>query len=253
MIRMGGLSADIQGRADHRPPLVFLHGLTFDHRQWDPVREELGDRQSVVFDLPGHGGSPRRDSYDLEEIAALVHEAVTEAGLEAPVVVGHSISGVIATTYAAKYEVRGVVNIDQVLLVNGFSEMLRDAEPILRGPDHLQLWNRLVAGMHVELLPPAAQELVRTATDPRQDLLLGYWHEVLTVPPDELAERSVRELRAIQSKGIAYHYVTGQEPPEAYRRWLESAIPSVEITVLPGSGHFVHLAHPRELAKILAA
>ena len=60
---------------------------------------------------------------------------MTEAGLHAPVVVGHSYGGVLATTYAATHHVRGVVNVDQPLLVGAFAALLRQAEPTLRGPD----------------------------------------------------------------------------------------------------------------------
>jgi pimeloyl-ACP methyl ester carboxylesterase len=110
----------------------------------------------------------------------------------------------------------------------------------------------MLAGMHIELLPPAARELVRTATTPRQDLLLGYWDEVLATPSEQLTERRVRDLESIRSRGTAYHYVTGDEPNPAYRQWLEATLPEVVVTVLPGSGHFPHLADPAALAGLLA-
>ncbi|GAA4589329.1 alpha/beta fold hydrolase [Planotetraspora phitsanulokensis] len=254
-MRFGGLSADSRGTADDRPPLVFLHGLSYDRRQWGPVLNELatveGDRRALALDLPGHGGSPRRDSYRLDEVVGVLHQAVTEAGLDAPIVVGHSLGGVLATIYAATYPARGVVNVDQPLLVGGFGEVLRRAEPVLRSPAYGEVWNSMLARMHIDLLPPEARELVRTATTPRQDLLLGYWHEVMTESAADLGERRARDLEVIHSRGIAYDYVTGGEPDPAYRHWLESALPDVAVTVLPGSGHFPHLAHPAEFTRIL--
>src|ERR1700754_4305798 len=131
----GGLASDLFGTADGRPPLVLVHGLTYDRRQWGPLLDQVGPgRQVLTLDLPGHGGSPRGESYDLDKVAAAIHSAVTEAGLSAPVFVGHSIGGVVATIYAATYPTRGVVNIDQPLLVGRFGDILRQAEPTLRGP-----------------------------------------------------------------------------------------------------------------------
>jgi len=252
----GDLAADSRGTADDRPPLVFLHGLSYDRRQWGPALDALAtvdpDRRVLAFDLPGHGDSARRDSYPLDEVVAVLHQAVTDAGLDTPIVVGHSLGGVLATIYAATYPARGVVNVDQPLLVGGFGEVLRRAEPVLRSPAYEEVWDSMLSGMHIELLPPAAQELVRTATTPRQDLLLGYWHEVMVTPAEDLGERRTRDLETIRSRGIAYHHVTGDEPAPAYRRWLESVLPEVAITVLPDSGHFPHLAHPVEFAEILA-
>jgi pimeloyl-ACP methyl ester carboxylesterase len=252
----GDLAASSYGTVDDRPPLVLLHGLSYDRRQWEPALRELEiidpGRRVLALDLPGHGNSARRDSYGTGEVAAVIHRAVTDAGLDAPVVVGHSLGGVLATIYAATYPARGVVNVDQPLLVGGFGEVLRRAEPVLRGPAYGEVWNSMLASMHIELLPPAARELVRTATTPRQDLLLGYWNEILVTPAEDLTGHRTRELATIRSRGIPYRYVSGDEPSAPYRQWLESALPEVTITVLPGSGHFPHLARPAEFARLLA-
>ncbi|GAB2808104.1 alpha/beta hydrolase [Actinoallomurus bryophytorum] len=253
----GELASDSHGTDDDRPPLVLLHGLSYDRRQWGPALRELAvvdpGRRTVCFDLPGHGESPPRATYPLDEIAAIVHDAVDEAGLDAPVVVGHSYGGALATSYAAAYPVRGVINVDQPLWAGAFAALLRRSEPALRSPGYLRVWESLLSGMGIEELPPAARELVRTATTPRQDLLLGYWAELMTGPAGQLDDRRARELATIYARGVPYHHVAGNDLAPAYRDWLESLLPGVTVTVLPGGGHFPHLAGPAEFAKILAA
>lgn len=252
---LGGLAADDHGKTDDRPPLVLLHGLTYDRRQWEPLLDELAavdpGRRVVAFDLPGHGESPRRDVYDLDEVADTLHVAILAAGLDAPVVVGHSLGGVLATRYATTYPVRGAVNVDQPLLVGGFGDLLRRMEPTLRGPEYGQVWDAIRGRLGIDRLPPAARELVETATTPRQDLFLGYWHEILATPAGELDRRRADELAAVAARGVPYHYVTGAEPDPAYRAWLQAALPDLTITVLTGAGHFVHLSHPAPLAHLL--
>ncbi|MDG4796864.1 alpha/beta hydrolase [Micromonospora sp. WMMD1082] len=236
-------------------PLVLLPGLTFDHRLWDPLRRELATRdpgrQVLALDLPGHGDAPRRDSYPLTDVADQVHEQVTAAGVDEPVLVGHSISGIIATIYAARFGAAGVVNLDQFLLPGGFGDTVRAAEPKLRGPDWREVWDGMLAGMHIELLPPAAQDLVRTTSEPRSDLLLGYWAELLTTPAAAIRAEREEQLDAIRERGIPYRLVTSSAPPEPYLTWLRSRLPALSLTVLPDSGHFPHLAHPATLAAIL--
>ena len=116
---LAGLAADDYGDSDHRPPLVLLHGLTFDRSMWRPALAELHGidpgRRVLALDLPGHGESPAWSSYDIEGVADGVHRAVDEAELESPVVVGHSIAAVIAGVYAARYPTSGVINVDQPL------------------------------------------------------------------------------------------------------------------------------------------
>jgi pimeloyl-ACP methyl ester carboxylesterase len=52
----GGLATDDFGRTDSRPPLVLLHGMTFDRTMWGPVSSELQridpGRRVVAIDLP---------------------------------------------------------------------------------------------------------------------------------------------------------------------------------------------------------
>jgi pimeloyl-ACP methyl ester carboxylesterase len=49
-----------------RPPIFFIHGLTYDRRMWDPLVTRLaGDFTCIAIDLPGHGESDDARSYDL--------------------------------------------------------------------------------------------------------------------------------------------------------------------------------------------
>ena len=254
-MRYGDLAADSVGADDDRPALVLLHGLTFNRQHWAPVLAAPpiagANRRAVNFDLPGHGESPRRDSYRLTDLADVLHAAITEARLASPVVAGHSAGAVLATAYAARYPVRGVVNIDQPLRVGGFAEFLRRSEPVLNSDDFLKVWDTLLGGMHLEELPPWAQQLVRTESTPRQDLLLGYWKELIDSPEQADGDNS-RNLAAIHAADVPYQHIAGSAIEPGYRAWLEVAIPGVLITELPGSGHFPHLAHPAEVAKVLA-
>jgi pimeloyl-ACP methyl ester carboxylesterase len=242
------ISATLTGVADDRPPVVLVHGLTYDRRQWGPLTRELDaldpGRRTFALDLPGHGQSPPRDAYGSDETAEVLHRAITAARLDAPVVVGHSLGGILATVYAARYPTRGVLNLDQPLRLGRFGAVVRDVEPVLRGPDWRAVWDRFVAGMGTDGLAPDARALARDASAPRADLLLGYWAEILGSTDEEIDARRARELAEIAARGVPYVLVTSTEP--------EVRLPGVEQVVLPGGGHFPHLAHPRAVAELLA-
>ena len=253
--RLAGLSAEMHGTPDVRHPVVLLHGLSYDRRQWGPLLDELEaidpGRLVLALDLPGHGGSVRRSSYHANEVARSVRRAVVEAGLGPPVLVGHGIGGLLATVYAAAYSAAAVINIDQPLLLGLLRDVLLRAGPALRGPGYTDVWRTLLRSQRTDLLPPAARDLVSTA--PRQDLLLGYWDELMTTPAITLSRQRMREVTALRDRGVAYHHVSGAEVAVAYRNWLRAALPDVTFTVLADSGHFPHLARPAEMAKIIAA
>jgi pimeloyl-ACP methyl ester carboxylesterase len=254
---LAGLAADDYGDSDHRPPLVLLHGLTFDRSMWRPALAELHafdpGRRVLALDLPGHGESAAWSSYDVEGVADGVHRAVDEAELESPVVVGHSIAAIIASVYAIRYPTSGVINVDQPLQTAAFARMVQSLADKLRGPAFPAIWEMFVASMHIELLPESAQNLVRSTCRPDQDLVLGYWRELLERPVDELADQAAEGLKAARESGVPYLVVAGAELEPDYQDWLDKMLPLATVTVLPGSGHFPHLGHPDDFAECLAA
>jgi pimeloyl-ACP methyl ester carboxylesterase len=254
MRTLAGLAADDYGDSDARPPLVLLLGLTFDRGLWRPslaaLRRIDPGRRILALDLPSHGQAPGWLSYDVESLAHGVHRAVEEAQLQSPVVVGHSIAAVIATVYAARYPTRGIVNVDQPLLVAPFAGLVQSLADKLRGAAFPAVWNMFEASMHIELLPETAQKLVRSSCHPRQDLVVAYWRQLLDQPVDELADFAAAELAAVRAARVV---VAGADLEPGYQKWLNQMLPQASVTVWPGSGHFPHVAHPDRFAECLAA
>src|SRR5689334_5333422 len=96
-------------------PIVLLHGMTRDHRDFDEVAALLGPHHRVVaLDLPGHGASVGHVSgWPWEEVIdSLQRDAAGVLGSEAPVLVGHSLGGMVATLWALRGGCRALVNLD---------------------------------------------------------------------------------------------------------------------------------------------
>lgn len=91
-------------------PVLLLHGQPGSARDWDRVREAIGDRApTVAIDRPGWNG--RAAPSDLEGNAAAALAALDLAGAERAVVVGHSFGGAVAAwlTVSHRERVRGLV------------------------------------------------------------------------------------------------------------------------------------------------
>lgn len=257
VVRLAGLVADDQGPSDDPAPVVLLHGLTFDRRIWRPVTDAMGrigpGRRILTLDLPGHGDSPGWPAYDVASLAEGVHRAVEAAALPPPVVVGHSMSAVVATVYAARYPTRSVINVDQPLQVEPFARFVQSLADQLRGPAFPDVWARFEASMHAELLPPAGRALVSSTSHPSQQLVVGYWRDALERSPEELGAWAGDVLADVRARNVPYLVVSGAEVDPDYRRWLGDVLPQAEIAVWPESGHFPHVAHPERFAQILVA
>jgi 3-oxoadipate enol-lactonase len=91
----GRFSYEANGPAD-LPPLVFLHGIGGAGRAWRGQLDAFGDRyRAIAWDMPGYGGSAPLPSVSIAALAAALKEFLLEVGAAKPILVGHSIGGMI--------------------------------------------------------------------------------------------------------------------------------------------------------------
>jgi pimeloyl-ACP methyl ester carboxylesterase len=78
-------------------PLLLIHGLGGTGRVWDPVLPLLaGEREVLVLDMPGFGSAPPLPEGiepTAANLAAALHAASVERGVERPHVAGNSLGG----------------------------------------------------------------------------------------------------------------------------------------------------------------
>ena len=88
--------------------LVFIHGYTSSHHNWDATLPRLPARyRAFAFDLRGAGESDRPGSgYTIEQYAEDIDLAVQALGLEKFALIGHSMGGVMAMQYAVHHPER---------------------------------------------------------------------------------------------------------------------------------------------------
>ena len=252
-----GLAADDIGRADGRPPLVLLHGLTFDRTMWRPALTELEaidpGRRAISLDLPAHGDSPESGSYSMEALVERVHDAIDAARLDHPVVVGHSLSAGVASLYAAQHPVSGIVMVEGTLQVGGFATIAQSLEPALRSPGFGEVWTRITDSVfRLGEVSPDVRDVVLATAKPRQAIVLGYWKDLFERTPAELDDWTVEAAAAVRQSGVPCVAVLGQDPSPQDWAWIQANLPDARVLVWPNSGHFPHLAHPQRFAELLA-
>lgn len=95
-------------------PILFIHGAGGSSQYWYYQREYLKDRMGVVVvDLPGHGLSGGSACKTVEEARDVVRDVIVGKGIDRPYIVGHSMGGGIALSFALAYPelLRGLILI----------------------------------------------------------------------------------------------------------------------------------------------
>jgi pimeloyl-ACP methyl ester carboxylesterase len=97
------------------PGVLLVHGGAAHARWWDHVAPLLAaTRHVVALDLSGHGDSGRRETYSLRSWAAEVMAVASDSFAAPPVVIGHSMGGMVTLAAATWHgdDLAGIIIID---------------------------------------------------------------------------------------------------------------------------------------------
>lgn len=121
--------------------LVFLPGLTADHRLFDKQIEYFeGKNRVLVWDAPEQGASwPFAPFFDLGDKARWLDGILTGEGITEPIIVGQSMGGYVGQMYAQMFpeKLKGFVSIDSAPLQREYVTaaeiwLLKRMEPVYR-------------------------------------------------------------------------------------------------------------------------
>lgn len=99
-----------------RPGIVLIHGGSAHAHWWTHLAPMLaGSYHPVALDLSGHGDSGRRNEYSFDQWAEEVMAVCRACGIDdPPVLVGHSMGGMVAIVAASLHgdRLRGAIIVD---------------------------------------------------------------------------------------------------------------------------------------------
>ncbi|AHH97117.1 alpha/beta hydrolase [Kutzneria albida DSM 43870] len=216
---------------------MLLHGLGATSEVWDGVTERLTGSW-IAPDLPGHGGSRRLAEYTFDRLA----DALAPCVPPDPVLVGHSLGGVLALALAARVRARSVLAIG-VKVVWAQEELDRAAAMAAR-PGKLFATREEAAERYLKvagLTGPDAPDagLVREP---------GGWGLALDNRAFGVGAPDMRAL--LDGAGCPVVLAAGAEDPMCRPEQLRALDP--EAVVLPGLGHNAHAEDPAAVAELIS-
>lgn len=123
------------------PQLIFLPGLTADHRLFKKQIDYFEGKYPVfVWDAPGHAASwPFEFNFSLMDKAVWLDEILKKEGFDEPVIIGQSMGGYVGQAYAEKFpeKIKGFISIDSAPLQRQYVTaaeiwLLKRMEPVYR-------------------------------------------------------------------------------------------------------------------------
>lgn len=262
-----GGSLHLLERGEGRP-VVLLHGVTLNAELWSPQLHGLADEFRVIsLDLRGHGRSQAgADRFGLPVLARDLETVLTRLDLRDALVVGHSMGGMAALTFALEHPEVMAERVAGLGLV---------ATAAAR-PFHPLLAPRIVAlgAMVVERLDSGRPVPHYRFTG--NDLSLFLCRSAFGRAPSAAAIEQVRasieamDPEALQRSlvGITEHDTVerlGQVrapasvlvgardilTPPAFARVMADRLPDAELTVLPRAGHQLMQERPDEVMRLI--
>jgi len=152
LINVNGISLHyLEWGEEANPPLILLHGGSAHAHWWDHIAPSLAQTfRILVFDLRGHGDSSwiTPPAYEIQDYVAALEAVIATLQLDSPSLLGHSLGGFIALSYATQHaaSLRAlfVVNIGPQLRQSRYMGLLRALPPPIYqgGKDEADLHNR---------------------------------------------------------------------------------------------------------------
>jgi pimeloyl-ACP methyl ester carboxylesterase len=248
------------------PPVILLHGYTSHARSWDTIAQGLADRFRVLaLDQRGHGESDWATDYHEQRLVEDLAALVDALGLNQVALVGMSIGGSTACSYAARVPER----VSKLVAMECVTDPDVDAsDPRL--VEHLTTLRTLPAAYDTaEEAAVAYRPLAPYATD--DELTRWMRNGLKSGPGSQLSWRVDPSLRkpgppgrlVAEPEEFAHRLgqvtcpilmLVGEDSfalPSSVR--FAQRLPQVQLVRIPASGHWIPLDNPQDLLQVVGA
>jgi pimeloyl-ACP methyl ester carboxylesterase len=228
------------------PELLFVPGWCCDHTAFRPQYDHFARSHAVTaVDLRGTGGSDEPDEgYSIPELADDVAAFCAAVGIEKPVVVGHSLGGMIAVELAARYPAlpAGLVLVDPGPIdpLPATVAFFREFAEQLAGPDGETVRRAFVHDMGA-----------------RDDELASWIVDHMCVPSQRVAAAVIRGVSEWNGRDpfasceVPVLLLRSELGPDSDVLRLRALKPDLEIGITLGAGHFHQLEVPEQVNAMI--
>lgn len=227
------------------PAVLFVHGAGGTHAHWRFQMRHVGQQwRALAVDLPGHGDSQGDGYRTIPEYRDFVQALLDALGIPRAVLVGHSMGGGIAQSFALAYPGR----LAGLVLV-GTGARLRVHPDIFAAIQRdMEEAGRLISqwAYSDSALPGTVAQAAEAFARNRATVLEADFQACNTFD-------LMGEIAAIRVPTLVLCGAEDRLTPVKYARFLQQEIPGAALTAILGAGHLVMLEKPGEVNRALTS
>jgi len=228
-------------------PLIFLHGIGGAARSWRQQLGTFGNRfRAIAWDMPGYGGSAPLASVSIAALAEALQQFIEQLGAARPVLVGHSIGGMIVQKWLVQFP-----NLARAVVLAQTSPAFGKADGDWQKSFIAARLGPLDRGETMKSLAPSlVQELVGDDPDPKG---MEVARECMGSVPEASYRAMMLALIGFDQRStlgdisVPTLLLSGSKDNNAPAPMMAKTatyIPGAEYVELPGVGHLANLERP---------
>lgn len=227
------------------PDVILVHGIGSSSADFNPVIPAMSEFASpIAIDLRGHGASNKPVSgYHYQDYVRDLEAVLKHLALERPIVIGHSLGGIITLMWAA-------MNPDTARALIIEDSPLRSGEDFREAFDGWLTLNALpqevARAWYADKNPHWSEELLNQRSFDMVNTARAAIEELRTT---SLANEGLDAFNGLGAITAPLLFLQGD--PEAGSMVnpedilsLQNLLPQMEVEQFPGAGHTIHRSHP---------
>jgi len=233
-----------------QPPLILLHGLTANGACWTALAHAMQAEYDVIMpDARGHGKSSVPDyGYRYEDLANDVVGLIEALRLPPPILIGHSMGGLIAAVVASRNPklLRGLILADPTFLSPKVQREIRDSDVADQHRRYLTMSLDDVVAEARSRHPDRSLDTIELIARARLQTSMGAF-DVLTPPnPNYMQVVSAIEIPGLLVIGGSAGVVSPEVAAD-----LQRLNPRLQVEQIPEVGHGLHYDQPERFAAVV--
>lgn len=241
--------------------IVMLHGFTGSTHTWEPIASQLSDFRVVAIDCIGHGETDSpvdRVLYEMDRQVEVLEEICKQLKLANFSLLGYSMGGRIALSYAVKYPGR----IENLILESASPGLKSEEERATRKKadnvladkieangikSFVKAWENIPLFASQKRLPASVQQEIRKERLQQCELglansLRGMGTGVMPALWDRLVELSMPVILITGELDIKF---------ERIAREMTASLKKARHLTVNDTGHAIHVENPSKFATII--